>query len=628
MALEPRMLFDGAALATVDHVEQPDNHAADVRLSERLAESGSADFASGPSQASTLLVIDQSVQGWEQLVANRPAGTDLLVLDPSKDGLAQIAGAVASYSNLQSIQIVSHGDSGALALGNRNINEASLNEHAGVLSQIGGALSRDGDILLFGCDIGSDAQGASFLQALARATQADIAASTDDTGAASLGGDWVLEANTGSVEASSALSEAGVTQYAGLLNLLAANNGGTGVIRGQLFDDTLVFNNVIDGVENKLANVTVNLRWAGADDNFGTVDDVVYTTETGDSTGLPPGTDGLYEFTGLIDGLYRVEVATAFTDAVSGNVKVIGDRNNSSGPLGSDGVVDITIGTSQPSVLDADFRYVQINDVPVITAPSSQQNVLEEAVLTFTGPSAISIADNALDSSQYTSLSTNYFVTLNVANGVLDVNPTAGVAITGDGTSAVTLNGSIANINLALAGLTYTGNLNFVGTDNLQIRVDDRGSFGDADGDCIPNEVVDDNLFATATVVICVNDANDPPMPRPDTNQIFNTATVPVTGNVITGGSAGDLSDSDPENNLPLTVCGVQAGVPAGTPSGGVGNTVAGTYGSLRLQADGSYAYTVNGSNPSVAGLANGATLTDTFSIVFKILTAPPVTRH
>ena len=62
------------------------------------------------------------------------------------------------------------------------------------LATLGGALSASGDILLYGCDVAAGADGLAFVNALANATGADVAASTDLTGAAVKGGDWVLEA--------------------------------------------------------------------------------------------------------------------------------------------------------------------------------------------------------------------------------------------------------------------------------------------------------------------------------------------------------------------------------------------------------------------------------------------------
>ena len=54
---------------------------------------------------------------------------------------------------------------------------------------------------MYGCDVAQGETGKQFIQALAQATGADIAASDNLTGNAALGGDTVLEVNVGSVEA-------------------------------------------------------------------------------------------------------------------------------------------------------------------------------------------------------------------------------------------------------------------------------------------------------------------------------------------------------------------------------------------------------------------------------------------
>jgi hypothetical protein len=64
----------------------------------------------------------------------------------------------------------------------------------------GAALSADADILLYGCNVGADAAGKAFVNLLAQATGADVAASDDLTGNAALGGDWDLEVKTGAIE--------------------------------------------------------------------------------------------------------------------------------------------------------------------------------------------------------------------------------------------------------------------------------------------------------------------------------------------------------------------------------------------------------------------------------------------
>jgi hypothetical protein len=62
--------------------------------------------------------------------------------------------------------------------------------------------------------------------------------------------------------------------------------------------------------------------------------------------------------------------------------------------------------------------------------------------------------------------------------GTLTVATTAGLAVTGDGTAAVALDGPIAAVNAALDGLRYTPGPGYFGTTAVRVDVDDRGNTG------------------------------------------------------------------------------------------------------------------------------------------------------
>ena len=78
-------------------------------------------------------------------------------------------------------------------------------------------LSAEADLLIYGCDLAGDEDGISLTSSLAALTGADVAASTDGTGAASRGGDWVLEHATGSIETAVAVSAEAQAGWRGLL---------------------------------------------------------------------------------------------------------------------------------------------------------------------------------------------------------------------------------------------------------------------------------------------------------------------------------------------------------------------------------------------------------------------------
>jgi Ca2+-binding RTX toxin-like protein len=262
---------------------------------EKLPNYNSADHSKEKcmSPSREVLFVDPSVDGWESIVDRAGDAVRIVLLDSTQDGLAQIAAALAGETGLAAIHLVSHGSAGQIRLGDARIDAAGLARHAAALAQIGASLAEDGDILLYGCDIGKGVAGGFFLQQLARATGADIAASTDLTGAAARGGDWELEAHVGTVTATALEAK----QYAGTLAIIAGTAGpdwlvGTvdaDTIDGTDGDDTLsggAGNDTLDGgadgqmgdtvsYEDGPAGVTVNLLAGTATDNWGDTDILV-----------------------------------------------------------------------------------------------------------------------------------------------------------------------------------------------------------------------------------------------------------------------------------------------------------------------------------------------------------------
>jgi hypothetical protein len=134
-------------------------------------------------------------------------GIKTVLLDPARDELLQIADQLRNETGLIAVHIFSHGGSGFLKLGSDTINQSDLTRHADQLGTISKALSDEGDIHLYGCDIAAGEAGILFIAALAKTTQADIAASINKTGTIALGGDWALEAGFGDIETSGVIFE-------------------------------------------------------------------------------------------------------------------------------------------------------------------------------------------------------------------------------------------------------------------------------------------------------------------------------------------------------------------------------------------------------------------------------------
>ena len=163
-----------------------------------------------------VFVLD-NLRDWQTLVSGVPANTEVHVLDASGDALKQMVSLLDGRTGLDAIHLLSHGSNGAVQLGAFTLNTATLQSHAEDLTRIGAALSEEGDILLYGCNVGAGEAGVNFIGKVAQLTGADVAASDDLTGAAALGGDWVLEAATGAIDAGGAVDQVTQSNYTGLL---------------------------------------------------------------------------------------------------------------------------------------------------------------------------------------------------------------------------------------------------------------------------------------------------------------------------------------------------------------------------------------------------------------------------
>jgi VCBS repeat-containing protein len=133
------------------------------------------------------------------------------------------------------------------------------------------------------------------------------------------------------------------------------------------------------------------------------------------------------------------------------------------------------------------------NDAPVNTVPGSK-TVNEDTTLAISG---VSVSD--IDTASLTT-------TLHVSNGVLNV-ATSGATVSGGNTATVTLSGSAAQINTALAGLTYKGASNYSGPDTLSVQTSD-GSLSDIDNVAITVTAVNDAPAGTDSAVTTAEDTS------------------------------------------------------------------------------------------------------------------------
>ncbi|WP_372895392.1 DUF4347 domain-containing protein, partial [Stieleria sp.] len=241
--LEKRLLFSATPIAppVIDEAEvdsgQAESLVVDVATSTSTSTSTSGGSESNDGQRTSrlqLVFVDAGVEDHQQLIddlraSNETADLEIYLLDGSRDGVEQITEILSGYQNVDAIHLLSHGNDAKLRLGNSTLDGGNLAGYAGDFAHWQASLTAEADLLLYGCELAETDSGVAMLEALAALTGADVAASTDDTGHASLGGDWELEYVGGIIESDSILDLQSNSRWKGVLS--APDIAATGEIR-------------------------------------------------------------------------------------------------------------------------------------------------------------------------------------------------------------------------------------------------------------------------------------------------------------------------------------------------------------------------------------------------------------
>ena len=179
------------------------------------------------------------------------------------------------------------------------------------------------------------------------------------------------------------------------------------------------------------------------------------------------------------------------------------------------------------------------------------------------------------------------------------------------------VNGSAANVGSTITG-TY-GTVNIAANGSYTYTLDNARPATQAltQGQVV-SEVFNYNLkdalgavSNTTTLTISVTGTNDAPLANADSNAVVESGVNPgnvafagtpsATGNVLTNDTDPDAADTKTVN----AVNGLAANV---------GAVISGTYGSVRINADGSYTYTLDNTLPATQALAQGQVVSEVFN--------------
>ncbi len=328
VALEPRIMFDGAALATGAEVIQDTTTqdqtvipGIDGDTSTNSTTTDSSDDAlwssglslSAPSDRKEIVFIDTSVDDFQTLMDGIDPNAEVILLDPTRDGVEQIAEILGERSNIDAVHIISHGDSGELRLGTGLLNTTSMQgEYADELATINQALTEEADFLIYGCNFGEGESGGEAATLLAELTGADIAASSDLTGAENLGGDWELEVQTGSIESEVIVDEQAQENFVGVLDIT------TGLVGHWNFDE--------DATDSSGNNYDGTLQGDASIDTSNTTDIVGEGKLALDGAGDQVNLDAhISNFSGLTEG--TISAWVKLTDTGESIIFGLSDKN-------------------------------------------------------------------------------------------------------------------------------------------------------------------------------------------------------------------------------------------------------------------------------------------------------------
>ncbi|WP_448208305.1 DUF4347 domain-containing protein, partial [Azospirillum sp. sgz302134] len=586
MALEPRFMFDAAGAATAAETAHHDDAAAPTAdagahkttdandaLVKAAAETAPPAAAPAPAAAAAapvsepvelrpaspdlnegrkeVVFVESNVPDLQTLVNDTRAGVEVVLLDASKDGLAQIAQWAETHSGYDSIHVVSHGAEGEVFLGTLTLDQTTAAARSADLATVGRALTADGDLLLYGCYVGNGGRGTALLDTVAALTGADVAGSVDATGDAAQGGNWALEKTVGTVTADAAVTRASeswahlLTLPDGLQDVLNSTttgpfaNGFTYTLGGS--GETTKLSTSPSGIYLQSSNSTT--------DHTGTF------TISADNTNVAS-----FDLTAITFVKYNTVADFTFT--------ITGHKLDSS-------TVTTTFSTTNGSTAYTTGDYTQFTgitsfDVTILSTSGSNTNISQNTLDSFTIANAVAPSSNhapTVDLNGATAGTTNAVTWTEAGYSVTGSGPVA-IATSdatiadqdGDNLSAMTVTVSNAKTGdaLSLSGTYGSIGVSGNGTSTLTLSGNDTAANYQAALRAITYSNSTDNPDTTArTINVTVTDVNASPK---TSTAVATTVTV-----VASNDQPGTISDSDatansvPENSAANTTVGVTA---------------------------------------------------------------------
>ena len=192
-------MFDGAAVYTAGEAIDllDDQQSSQTQSDSSQIISDVTSITDNPDSRKEIVFIDSGVDDYQTIVDAIDSSKSIYLIDSNENGFIKMQSILQSQQDVDAVHIIGHASAGQVVLGNSILNADTINSFSSTLQSIGSALTQNGDLLFYGCNLAQGEQGKLLLQQIGNITQADIAASDDITGQ---GGDWELEHNYGIVE--------------------------------------------------------------------------------------------------------------------------------------------------------------------------------------------------------------------------------------------------------------------------------------------------------------------------------------------------------------------------------------------------------------------------------------------
>ncbi len=374
-----------------------------------------------------------------------------------------------------------------------------------------------------------------------------------------------------------------------------------------------------------LNNASAAIQTLGAGQTV--TDSFTYTMR--DAAGATSSTTLAVTVTGKNDGPVAVantataqeEVTTSATGNVLANDTDVdnGDTKTVSAVKGVAGNVGVSVaGTYGTVTINADgsYTYTLNNASAAVQALRAGQTVTDSFAYTMrdaagaTSSTTLAVAVTGTNDGPVAVANTAAVQedTTTKATGNLLTNDTD--ADSGDTKTVSEVNGAAGSVGTAVAGAYGTVTINANGSytytlNNASAAIQTLGA-GQTVTDSFTYTMRDAaGATSSTTLAVTVTGKNDGPVAVANTATAQEEVTTSATGNVL-------ANDTDVDNGDTKTVSAVK-GV-----AGNVGVSVAGTYGTVTINADGSYTYTLNNASAAVQALRAGQTVTDSFAYTMR----------